>query len=359
MASTPVQIFTVDSTTGNVSINGNLFVRSANNNASWIVGNMIKANTLITLNNGNIVFNGTQGTITVKDPNAPNSGTYSYIDDGYLNQYYLGTLMRSLTNIEVGQATNNANTTLSNTYESTPSVICTPKNIQTYSGSYPKQNQTFTCDVTTTLSSGKYVIKPVAKISVASATDNVTPPGRFSFYDHYAEIAEAQSDVSIGSFHEPGLSNNKSCILTTNTVQTGNNCNKVVISITTSGLATKHEDGLVNNSFHLVAATHECRLKYKLHSASSWSYSGYSTAQTAAWNETYTHSITQSLTAGNYDIAIEFVLTRSGNSVLHSRPSSDTTSTNGAYVQVASIQCTRPAATLTPSGTFNYIAVGR
>ena len=98
-ATTPIQIFTVDATTGNVSINGSLFVRSANKNQSWIVGNMIKANTLITLNNGNIVFNGSNGSITVKDPDAPNSGTYTYINSGHLNQYLNGVLIRSLTGI--------------------------------------------------------------------------------------------------------------------------------------------------------------------------------------------------------------------------------------------------------------------
>lgn len=380
MASTPVQIFTVDTTTGNVAINGNLFVRSANNNASWIVGDMIKANTLITLCNGNIVFNGSNGSVTVKDPDAPNSGTYTYINSGYLNQYYLGTLMRSLTNIESGQAKNNAETTLTGTYNVTPSVIVTPKNIQTYNATYKLQNQTFNCTLTTTsLGSGKYKIKPVATIGVAASTDNIQVPAKYDFETHGTDIAAAQADVYVGDFINPAFqSNNKTCLFTTATSRTTANCNKVVVNVTTYGVAGMMESGTVTNrGIYITNASHKWRIKYKLHSASTWSYSSYSTETTGVtYGKAVTSSITQSFsTAGDYDIAVEFVLKRTGTSSIgfsnglsgqaehrvysSSAMSGSYTVIEPAYVKVNSIQCTRAAQTLTPSGTLNYIAVGR
>lgn len=379
MASTPIQIFTVDATTGNVSINGSLFVRSANNNASWIVGDMIKANTLITLCNGNIVFNGSNGSITVKDPDAPNSGTYTYINNGYLNQYYLGTLMRSLTNIESGQAKNNAETTLTGTYNVVPSVIVTPKNIQTYNATYKLQNQTFNCSLTTTsLGSGKYKIKPVATIGVAASTDNVQTPAKYDFGTHGADIAAEQTDVYAIDINPAFQTNNKVCVFTTDSVRTNANCNKVVVNVTTYGVAAKMEDGIITNrGMYITNASHKWRIKYKLHSASTWSYSSYSTETTGVtYAQAVTSSITQSFsTAGDYDIAVEFVLKRTGASSigfsnsLSGQPEFRVYSNSGmsgtytvvepAYVKVNSIQCSRPATTLTPSGTLNYIAVGR
>ena len=379
MASTPVQIFTVDTTTGNVAINGNLFVRSANNNASWIVGDMIKANTLITLCNGNIVFNGSNGSVTVKDPDAPNSGTYTYINNGYLNQYYLGTLMRSLTNIESGQAKNNAETTLTGTYNVTPSVIVTPKNIQTYNATYKLQNQTFNCNLTTTsLGSGKYKIKPVATIGVAASTDNVQTPAKYDFGTHGVDIAVEQTDVYAIDINPAFQTNNKICVFTTDSVRTNANCNKVVVNVTTYGVAAKMEDGIVTNrGMYITNASHKWRIKYKLHSASTWSYSSYSTETTGVtYAQAVTSSITQSFsTAGDYDIAVEFVLKRTGTSSIgfsnslsgepdfrvysSSAMSGSYTVVEPAYVKVNSIQCSRAAQTLTPSGTLNYIAVGR
>lgn len=371
MASTPLQIFTVDSTTGNVWINGNLFVRSAENRDSWIVGDMIKANTIIQLANGSIVFNGTNGTITVKDPNNLNSGTYTYINSGVLNQYLNGNLLRSLTGIESGQCKNNNECTLSNQYTTQPSIIISPKDIQTYSSAYLKQNQTFNCNISNISSAGtnKYKFKPSVTITVAAGTDNVTPPGQYSFTEHYTEICLAQSDVFIGDSYNPGLANNKTCILTTDSVRTNVNCNKIVVNATTCGIVVKTEDGMINSGFNVTNATHKWRIKYKLASASTWSYSSYSTETTGITaTKTVTSSITQNLTAGNYDIAAEFVLKRSGTTTIgwsyydkiyDSYGSSNYVNNLGAYIKINSIQCSRPAATITPSGTLNYIAVGR
>ena len=77
----------------------------------------------------------------------------------------------------------------------------------------------------------------------------------------------------------------------------------------------------------------------------------------------------------DYDIAVEFVLKRTGTSSIgfsaslaggsdfrvypSSAMSGSYTVIEPAYVKVNSIQCSRAAQTLTPSGTLNYIAVGR
>ena len=377
--SNPVQVFSIDSS-GNVSINGSVYVLSANKaNTGWIVGDMISANSKISLKNNCIVFDGTNGRVTVKDPDAPNNGTYTYINSGTLNQYYLGTLMRSLTNIESGQAKNNAETTLTGTYNVTPSVIVTPKNIQTYNATYKLQNQTFNCNLTTTsLGSGKYKIKPVATIGVAASTDNVQTPAKYDFGTHGVDIAVEQTDVYAIDINPAFQSNNKTCLFTTATSRTTANCNKVVVNVTTYGVAGMLESGLVTNrGIYITNASHKWRIKYKLHSASTWSYSSYSTETTGiTYAQAVTSSITQSFsTAGDYDIAVEFVLKRTGTSSIgfsnglsgqadhrvysSSAMSGSYTVIEPAYVKVNSIQCSRAAQTLTPSGTLNYIAVGR
>ena len=374
-ATTPIQIFTVDATTGNVSINGSLFVRSANKNQSWIVGNMIKANTLITLNNDNIVFNGSNGSITVKDPDAPNSGTYTYINSGHLNQYLNGVLIRSLTGIESGQCKNNTECTLTNTYSVQPSIIISPKSIQTYSAAYLKQGQTFNCSISSISSAGtnKYKFKPLVTISVDAGTDNITTPAKYNFSDHDTEISAAQSGVTMGDIN-PGLANNKTCIFTTDSVRTSVNCNKIVVSASTYGIAMMTEKGwYMNFGYYVTKASHKWRVKYKKTSDSTWSYSSYSTETT---NVTVAQTVTSSITvnlpsAGDYDVAAEFVLKRTGTDSIGfsstsypgrfyaSYTATTYTSFESAYIKINSIQCSRPAATITPSGTLNYIAVGR
>lgn len=375
MATTPVQIFTVDTTTGNVAINGNLFVRSANNNSSWIVGDMIKANTLITLCNGNIVFNGSNGSVTVKDPDAPNSGTYTYINNGYLNQYLNGNLIRSLTGIESGQCKNNTECTLTGTYSAQPSIIISPKSIQSYSAAYLKQSQTFNCNISSISSAGtnKYKFKPLVTISVAAGTDNVSTPAQYNYADHYTEISDQQPDVMYGDIN-PGLANNKTCIMTTDSVRTSVNCNKIVVNASTYGIAMMPEKGwYINFGYYVTKASHKWRVKYKKISDSTWSYSGYSTETT---NVTVAQNVTSSITvnlpsAGNYDVAAEFVLKRTGTDSIGfsstsypgrfyaSYSASTYTSFESAHIKINSIQCSRPAATVTPTGTLNYIAVGR
>lgn len=346
MASTPIQIFAVDTTTGTVAINANLFVRTAQKNTGWIKGDMIYAKSLITLANGAIVINGTNGTIQVKDPDNLNNGTYTYISNGYLRQYVNGSNSAFLTGIDAGQCSNNAWVNLNGTYSAAPSVFISPKNMNVFNATYNKQVQTFNLNTTTeSLGSGKYRIKPVATIAVSASSDSVNVPAKTIY-----------SAVGAGDGKNPFLKNGASVTLTSNSVTTGPNCSGVTVTASTFGVCCKAEDGLVDHQYNLTTASHKWRVKYKLTSASSWSYSSYTSATTATMNQVINGTKTLTFSAGTYDIAVEFVLTRNGTTTIGtSLPGTS----EAAYINVNSILCTRPATTLTPSATFNYIAVGR
>jgi len=323
---TSYPVFSVDTQTGAVGIVGNLFVLGAKNAGSgWITGDYINANSVITLNNGSIVIDGTHGTIKVLDPNNTSSGTYTYISDGYVSQYVNGTMMRSLNAVETGQCTNNTWCTLTGKYSQQPKIIVSPKNLQCFNASYNTQNQAFNCEVTNVeqTATNTWRFKPLAQLVIASGQDFITTPSSVS-------TATTNSQTSATG--------------NTGTVSTGNNCNKIEATVTFAcyfwDISKYYKSSI------------KVRIAYKLTSASSWSYGAWSSAYTLGREDSKTITLSQSVTSGNYNVRIEYSATR-GSAY------TPTAAAVAQEVNVGSVKCTRGTATVLATGTLNYIAVGR
>ena len=323
---TSCPVFSVDTQTGAVGIVGNLFVLGAKNAGSgWITGDYINANSVITLNNGSIVIDGTHGTIKVLDPNNTSSGTYTYISDGYVSQYVNGTMMRSLNAVETGQCTNNTWCTLTGKYSQQPKIIVSPKNLQCFNASYNTQNQAFNCEVTNVeqTATNTWRFKPLAQLVIASGQDFITTPSSVS-------TATTNSQTSATG--------------NTGTVSTGNNCNKIEATVTFAcyfwDISKYYKSSI------------KVRIAYKLTSASSWSYGAWSSAYTLGREDSKTITLSQSVTSGNYNVRIEYSATR-GSAY------TPTAAAVAQEVNVGSVKCTRGTATVLATGTLNYIAVGR
>ena len=343
-AGSGTQVFAIDSTTGNVLINGSLFVNSANKaGTGWIVGDMISANSIISLASGAIVINGTEGYIQIKDPSNMNSGTYTLITDGFVNQYVNGALARSLTGVEVGQCTNGSWTTLTGTYTQQPQIIVSPKSLRSYNAATSSNNQSLNCSVKyiESLGNNKWRFQPAATLNSSASQDNVSVPAKARY----------------GSYLNPAIpynTTNKTYTITTNSVQSGANCTKITMTATMKAyIATGTWDTALHEDDYL--ATIKFRIKYKLTSASSWSYSSYSTAKSSVDRDTsYTTTISQTVSSGNYDIAAEYLITWGTSKVTKTRDN-----TCESSIEVNSIEIARSSTSNLATGTLNYIAIGR
>ena len=338
------KVFAIDSSTGNVLINGSLFVNSANNaNSGWIVGDMISANSIIVLANGSIVIDGTNGFIKVLDPDNPNSGTYTQISNGWVNQYVNGALARSLTGVEVGQCSNNAWTTLTGGYTTQPTILVSPKSIRTYNSGNSSTNQSINRTVQNieSLGNNKWRFKPIATLNASSTQDNITVP------------AKAYYNTAAGSFIVGG-SPVVSKTVTTANVSTGANCSKITMTATMKSYVAGGTYDSAGHQ-HLFKAKMKFRIKYRLTSTSTWSYSGWSTEVTMDRNQAYTTTVSQSVTAGNYYVAAEYVITQASTS--YTVGVYEYSETN--YIDVNTIQCDRGSTNNLATGTLSYIAIGR
>ena len=172
-----VQVFTVDTESDAVVINGNLFVDSAGKAGNgWIKGNMIYAKSLIQLANGAIVLNGTNGTITVKDPAELTNGNFVQMASGYLRQYQGNVLTRMLSQVETGIGDNGATIRLTKNFRDFPVVSISPNSIQTYNANSYNQSQTLITSVSavTKGSDGHYYFTPSIKLQTASGSQLAT-----------------------------------------------------------------------------------------------------------------------------------------------------------------------------------------
>lgn len=338
------QVFAIDSSTGNVLINGNLFVNSANKaGTGWIVGDMISASSVITLNNGSIVIDGTNGTIKVLDPANKTSGTYTTITNGYVNQYVDGRLARSLTGVETGECTNGTWKNLTGKYTNQPYIIITPKSLQSFNASNSTANQSINCHVQSIESTGNntWRFKPAATLNSSSIQDGISVPSR-------------KYDIN-GIIHYTA-SNTCPRTITTDSVTTGTGCTRITVSATLHGIIVS---SIYNNRWTIYDGSLKFRIKYKLTSASSWSYSSYCTAKTCTYQESYTNTISQNVSSGNYNVAVEFYLTYTGSTKNIYIPDNSDFELYQTYIDVDSIICNRGSTSNLATGTLNYIAIGR
>ena len=346
-AGSGTQVFAIDSTTGNVLINGSLFVNSANKAGSgWIVGDMISASSVITLNNGSIVIDGTNGTIKVLDPNNQTSGTYTLISDGWVNQYVNGNLARSLTGVETGQCTNGSWTTLSGRYVNKPNIIVSPKSLRSFNAATSTSNQSLNCSVKyiESLGNNRWRFQPAATLNSSSNQDFITCPNK----ETTGEYPLAQG-LRAGSPHQ-------SKTLTTNTVTTGANCTAIIMTATMKAFCIWD---LYNGKGKFEDTSVKFRIKYKLTSASSWSYSSWSTAKTLDQYNSYTTTLTQAVASGNYDVAAEYYYTQASDYGWNSLSWVVLDRYAECAITIDSLQCNRGSTSNLATGTLNYIAIGR
>ena len=336
------RVFTVDTTTGSLLINGNLFVSSAGKAGSgWITGDMIYASSKIQLHSGSIVLDGTTGVVSVFDPANTTNGNFIQISNGYLHQYQGGVLTKTLSQVETGTATNGAWKTLSKTYSSTPSVTVSPRSIQTYSANWSTQGQTLVIGTPTVekVSTGVYRFKPSIILQSENATAALTSlPSRYT-------LSELDLDSNLGGFSV----NNRTKTFTSDYVTGPTNTNGITVTVAYLPTIAAGRKAPWNSHTHLF------RIGYRLKGTSTWSYSSWTSAVTVTGTDyaLRTSSITKTgLTAGQYEICAEWKVTVNGSA------STGTTTYALPYFEITEILVTKPGGTTIATGTVNFIAVG-
>ena len=314
-------------------INGNLFVRSAGKaNSGWIRGDMIYAGSIIELADGAIVLDGENGTVSVFDPDAPTSGTFTEISHGRVNQYVDGDLARSLTGVETGTCENDTWVTLTGRYTTLPRIIVSTQNLQCFDSDYTNQSQSFLCGVSAieSLGANKWRFKPFAQL-VASAGTAVIPGPEAVI----VRVARSSDPVTFE----------------TAPVNTGSNTEYIQCNAVLGGNVWDYY-GLY--LFRYYQAIMKARLCYKAVSASSWSDSGWSPEQTLTVDQNVAVQLGAGVPPGNYQVKVQFQL-RAG-SMTHDRQRYQP---GYNLCQVPSYTITQTGQIVLSEGQLNYIAIGR
>lgn len=338
------QVFAVDSETGAVLIQGNLFVTSAGKAGDgWIRGSMISADSKIQLANGSIVLNGTNGTIKVFDPDNPTNGTFTYISNGRIHQYINGSLARSLTTKETGIADNGQWVTLKNTYEAKPEIFVAPLTLQTFNAGYQGQSQTLSCQVdsVSSLGNGRWKFKPVAQLDILGAQVYLSVPSVVTYPEH----AYDKYPVT----------------LETAEINTGDNCNNVVFTLTYRAAIWEIRGSGALTSGYKYKTTTKVRLVYRLHSSATWNYGAWSNVSEQPFNLDHTSSVGQSLQTGQYIVKAQLHIQPVGtymNGSEFAYIDEIQNAYNGAYLRTESIKATKSGNSSLAVGKVNYIAIG-
>ena len=146
--------------------------------------------------------------------------------------------------------------------------------------------------------------------------------------------------------------------ITTDSVTTGTGCTKISVTATLHGLVLNSLIG-GGSKWEIYDASLKFRIKYKLTSSSTWSYSSYCTAKTCTWQESYTNTISQSVSSGNYDVAVEMYVTYTGSVKTITLPANTSLEPYETFIDTDSIICNRGSTSNLATGTLNYIAIGR
>ena len=258
-----------------------------------------------------------------------------------MNQYVGGKLVRSLSGVETGQCTNGSWTTLSGNYVNEPRIIVSPKSLMSYKAANSASNQSLNCSVKYVESLGNYKwrFQPAATLNTSASQDFISVPATKKY----------------GTELVPWTTGTSAVTLTTDAVSTGGNCTKITMTATMRSYCTS---GSSAGSFmeYAYTANIKYRIKYKLSSASSWSYSSYCTVKNGVSREdSYTTTITQSVSSGTYDVCAEYLIQPVASP--NTKRSADFSYENS--IQVNSIECARGSTSNLATGTLNYIAIGR
>lgn len=299
---TKKQIFAVDTNTGQVYIQGDLFVQSADSAGdSWIVGEMVSADSIIELAEGAIVLDGKQGRITVYDPANHSNGNFLRIENGFVRQYENFQVVRQLINIETGTVATDTWKTLSGYYKSQPDILISPDDLPTYSADFSNQNQRLSC-----------FLGDVEKVS----------EGRYRFKGH------AVLDGQKGTFPVPAATDSKITMSELNkeyaltdgnieafrSVESKTTVYKNVDSLTLSISATPLFEVIIDRGtndcyfFIWLYGAINYKVRYRLVGTSAWSYSATQTITCSSTSiKTYTGALSMNFPSmGNYEVGVVF-----------------------------------------------------
>lgn len=374
---TEKQIFAVDTNTGQVYIQGDLFVQSADEAGdSWIVGEMISADSVINLADGAVVLDGKQGRITVYDPANHSNGNYLQIENGFVKQYENFQLVRYLVNIESGTMATDTWTTLQGTYKNTPAVLVSPANLPTVAPQYASQNQKLNChlDAIEAIGGGKYRIKGHASLDAWSGNYEARPPAEIRpLIDKLGYSRQEQYEAFSGNSGQAPLL----CRRSTATASVA------CAGLTRIGVTVEYQPvyemylypGVFLGNparYCLFPGYARWRLLYKPVGTSAWSYTAWDSEQGEkdAWkwgdhlNEynvwpIYSREVSVDVPRGQYDIAAEIetyfgMIPRSWSG---SSPSPLPPATAN-YFKIKTLSITAVEGTQLVSGSLSYTAVG-
>lgn len=349
------QVFAVDSATGAVVIQGNLFVDSAGKAGNgWIRGEMISASSKIQLANGSIVLDGTTGIVRVFDPADHTNGNYMEITSGHLRQYRYGKLGKTLSAVESGSCPNGQSVTLNNTYKAAPSVSVSPQSIQTYNPNLGSQTQTLQISATAPvhIGNGKYKFTPQIRLISESGALSITPvPSRITNVAAYRIVRENGMTDYPQSKQTSGVATPTGIIAVTVAVRFYVPSAVEYIILTSGG---------GYNEFRARAGTNnKWRIAYRAHGQTAWSYGAYSTTYVNPpdGESVYYDTLTVSLPQGQYDIGAQLNSVLSGQ-FQSNQPIRPIPTAGDSWFEIVSITVSKPGATQLATGTVNYIAIG-
>lgn len=208
---TLVQPFAIDATDPNnpkVVINGNLFVQALKDggyadSTGWIIGDKLAANSKIQLaeggefiagadakfqlgtvgSNAAILIDSETGRLVIKDPNDLATGNFIRVDSGDIStfKYIAGAYreMKSLRKMAFGSNVANGSTvTLDGYWPSSPKIIVSPCQIQTYNSDSTNQSQSLQIHAAAINrdSNGVVTFVPTARLVVAAGIGSVASP---------------------------------------------------------------------------------------------------------------------------------------------------------------------------------------
>ena len=353
---TPKRIFAVDANTGQVYIAGDLFVQSADKaRNSWIVGDMIYAGSIIELADGAIVLNGQHGTVSVFDPDAPTSGTFTEISHGRVNQYVDGDLARSLTGVETGTCENDSWVYLTGRYTSRPHVIVSPQALQCFKADCLGQQQYLECRATSLehYGSDSWRFKPLAELVALQGTAVIPGPANIT-------VSEIRSSNPI-TYETDEVNTGDSTILIGCEVVLGGCVYERDAEI--DDIISKYDtpyysgtDRLVLPVFDYYQALMKARLCYKSVFASTWNYGSWSWERTLTYSQSGSVILSEEVPSGNYQVKVQIQL-RAGTLTHGKSFRIEEVKTNQCIIRSFSID--RDMQVFTPVGTVSYLAVGQ